>query len=750
MNRPPTTTLSLLVLATLILGACGQAAPTAVSGPTVSAPPAASVAPTASPTALPSPTATSLPTLTPEPTAKPTLTLTYAPRPTATPYQAPAAKNSVYTFAANGVSLNYPRSWQISTDSVWPNVLAAFTESSKQYVGAYLYSFDQPASLAFEEAAPKTHQRLLKTYFKDRRIRNVSDGAVTLKNGQAAWTTLVIVDGTLKINWISAASGQYLYTLMVAGSVTDYSAYADDIAVLTNSLRVERPTILGFPRDQVLVIAERESSDGRNYDPATTERGGDKLVFSGLVALDTDLKLIPDLAESWAMTGGTTYTFKLRANARFHNGKPVTAHDFIYAWERAADPQTKSGTVLDYLGDIAGVRDMQAGKASHISGLAALDDHTLQVTIDSPKPYFLYKLTYPTAAVVDRLNIEAGPTWYRMPNGTGPYRLARWEPGKMMVYERNDDFYLKPPAIPYIVKLLDYTTEVGLYEAGQVDVAQVSLRDLARLQDPQAPLHADLQTGDSLCTGYIVFDVTQPPFDDVKVRQAFSLAFDRQKYIDTALDGLATPAEGLYPPGLPGYNPDLNVFGYDPDRARQLLAESKYGGPASLPPIIYTEQGYGAAEHPDIAAVVQMWQQTFGITITVENIAPENFQAEINAGRHGQLVDYTWDSWCADYPDPENFADMLFHTGAQLNRGHYSNPEVDALLEQARVEPDTAARLALYQRVEQLIVDDAPVLFTDRMSQYALVQPHVQGYVLPAIDISLARYLWIDPDKLKW
>jgi oligopeptide transport system substrate-binding protein len=748
MIRPISATIKILALAALMLCACGQGQPAAPTSTATALSPTATPL-TVSPTAVPSATWTPAPTRTVAPTARPTPTLTYAPRPTATPYQAPA-KTDVRTFAAYGVSVDYPHDWQISTDSTWPNVLAVFYDSSEEKVGAYLYNSELPASPAFEELAPKTHQRLQKALLKDMRIRPVSDGPVTLKNGQAAWSTLVIADGTLKINWVSAAGNQYLYTLMVVGAVTNFSAYANDIAALTNSLRVQPPSILGLPRDQALVLAEREHPDLASYDPATTTDGGDKLVFSGLVALDTKLKLIPDLAEAWEVTGGVTYRFKLRPNARFHNGKPVTAHDFVYAWERAAAPETKSSTVLAYLGDIVGVRDMQAGKAKHISGLAALDDQTLQVTIDSPKPYFLYKLTYPVAAVVDRLNIEAGPNWYRLPNGTGPYRLARWETGKTMVYVRNDDFYLMPPAIPYIVKLLDYGTEVQLYETGQVDVAHVGLQDLARLQDPQSPLHADLQSGSRLCTGYVVFDISQPPFDDTKVRQAFSFAFDRQKFIDSTQDGFAAPALGLYPPGLPGYNPDLNGLTYDPERARQLLAESKYGGTGGLPPIVYTDQGYGSATHANVAAMVQMWQQIFGITITVENIAPENFAAEIDAGRHGQLVNYPWDSWCADYPDPENFADLLFHTGAELNRGHYSNPEVDALLDKARVEPDTAARLALYQRVEQLIVDDAPVLFTDRIDQYVLVKPHIQGYVLPGIDISLARYLWIDPGKLKW
>ena len=164
------------------------------------------------------------------------------------------------------------------------------------------------------------------------------------------------------------------------------------------------------------------------------------MVFSGLVALDRNLNLIPDLAESWDVNeDGTVYTFHLRPNARFHDGRPVTAEDVIYSWDRAANPETNSDTVLTYLGDILGVKERHDGSATTITGLKALDPHTLQVTIDKAKPYFLYKLTFPTAFVLDKANVESGPEWYRTPNGTGPYRLTRWDRFKLMLYKRNDE-----------------------------------------------------------------------------------------------------------------------------------------------------------------------------------------------------------------------------------------------------------------------------------------------------------------------
>ena len=139
-----------------------------------------------------------------------------------------------------------------------------------------------------------------------------------------------------------------------------------------------------------------------------------------------------------------------------------------------------------------------------------------------------------------------------------------------------------------------------------------------------------------------------------------------------------------------------------------------------------------------------MWQQNLGVSITVENLEPDRYLDELYAGKHGQLFDQ---GWCADYPDPENFADALFHTGAQQNLGHYSNPALDTLLEQARVEQDVNHRIQLYQQAEQIIVDDAPALFTIHHLSYVLVKPYIQGYVLTPIDIALERYLWIDPSK---
>ncbi len=500
-------------------------------------------------------------------------------------------------------------------------------------------------------------------------------------------------------------------------------------------------------RDQVLMLEGGESTNPRDYDPATitSSSGSVNLIFSGLVSFNPDLELIPELAESWDISeNGTVYTFKLRSNARFQDGSAVTAQDFIYSWERAADPAIASGTVLTYLGDIVGVREKRQGLADSISGLKAIDEHTLQVTVDAPKPYFLLKLTYPTAYVVNRKNIESGSDWYRSPIGTGPYRLRDWKSFEYTLLERNDNYYLQKPAIPYIF-IQQSTGGLLSYESGDTDIKGVSLASIDRVLDPKEPLNAELRTGVSLCTDYLVFDVTQPPFDDVKVRQAFSMAFDREKYINVVLHGAALPAKGLYPPALPGYNPNLKGLSYDIEEARKLLSESKYGGADKLPTITFSQSGTGYYVNLDTAALVQMWQDALDITINIESLDSNNYYDQISKGNHGQIFS---GGWCADYPDPENFADVLFHSDAESNHGNYSNPELDALLEQARTEQDVDKRIQFYQQAEQIIVNDAPVLFTSHGLSYVVVKPYVKGYVLTPMNMPIERYLSIDPTLL--
>ena len=671
---------------------------------------------------------------TPSPTSKARAVL-----PTATVAAPPAAEDGHYNNPDLGISVEYPPSWVAQPGEQESVLTYLVTPSNDPVVVIILYS-PMPSDATIEQAAKQIRDEIVSIGAD---VDYISERGTKVKSGQEGWISefsSTNTDGGLAhFVLMSVAHGQRLFSIAAFGTKARIDDERNDIRDLLSNVTLSDPGLYGIPRDQAFVLAGGESNNPRAYDPATGS--GNNLIFSGLVMLNPRLQVTPDLASSWNISpDGKVYTFHLRKNARFHNGRQVTAQDVIYSWERAADPKLDSDNVLTYLGDIVGIDARHSGESEHISGLKAINDQTLQVTIDAPKPYFLMKLTYATASIVNRENIESGPEWYRTPIGTGPYKLIRWEPLKMQLYERNADFYSRQPAIHYVVIELFKGQGIRLYENGEVDMTGVSLFDVDRVRDPGEPLHNELVEGVSMCTDKVSFDLNQPPFDDLKIRQAFSLAIDRQRYLDVVQRGIGVPAHGLYPPALPGYNPSLTGRDFDPALAKQRLSESKYGSADKLPPIIFTASGFGSDTGAGLSALVDMWRTTLGVTLEIENLEPDNYLDEIYAGRHGQLF---FSGWCADYPDPENFADALFHSKAQQNEGHYSNPTLDALLEDARIERDVTKRIQMYQQAEQMIVADVPAIFLNHDLEFSLVKPYIKGYVFTPINIPIERYLSI-------
>ena len=468
-------------------------------------------------------------------------------------------------------------------------------------------------------------------------------------------------------------------------------------------------------------------------------------VFGGLVTIDPDLEIVPDLAESWNVSGdGTVYTFNLRPDAKFHDGSPVTAHDVKWSLERATNPLTESPVADQYLGDIVGVKEKLDGDATNISGVRVIDDHTIEMTIDEAKSYFLAKLTYPTAFVLDQENVEASPrNWFREPNGTGPFRLQEYRVGETLVLGRNEHFHLGPPMLVEVEFILSGGTSMLMYENDEIHVAGVGLADLDRLNDPSNELFPQLKTAPaSFSVNYIGLNVNEPPLDDVKVRQALNYAIDKQEIASIVLGDLVEPADGILPPNFPGYHEGVEGYTYDPERARQLLRESKYGDDLeNIPPITITTPGsFGANVSLDMEVILQMWERNLGITAEFQQTEFATFLKDLHKGRF-QMFDI---GWIADYPDPENFLDILFHSESSNNHTHYSNPQVDELLRKARVETDTQARYALYNEAEQMILDDAPwvPLWFDGESKL-LVKPNVHDYLLPPLIIPRYRYVYL-------
>ena len=469
-------------------------------------------------------------------------------------------------------------------------------------------------------------------------------------------------------------------------------------------------------------------------------------VYSGLVTLNTNLELVPDIAERWERTDdGLQYTFYLRPEAKFHDGKPVTAQDFKWSIERAADPDTASPVAETYLADIVGVQDVLDGNATEVSGIQVIDSRTLQITIDAPKAYFLAKLTYPTAYVLDRENVESGGRlWSDHPNGTGPFKLKEYSVGERIVLERNEHFYRGSPAhLDTVVMNLAGGQSMAMYENDEIDITGVGLFDLERILEPSDDLHSELVVAPpDFSVSYVGFNTDVPPFDDPKFRQALNHAVDKELIAREVFSDLVVAAYGVLPPGFPGYNADLEGLRYNPDLAVKLLNESKYADPDTRPRIVITVPGTGGTIGLDLEVVIEMWLQKLGVDVEIQQLEWATYLQELNEGKPQAFAGLGWE---ADYPDPQDFLDILFHTDSQINHGNYSNPGVDRILEQARVEQDILKRIELYNEVEKLIIADAawvPLWYTGE--RHVLIKPHVKGYTVTPMIVPRLREVHLE------
>ena len=470
-------------------------------------------------------------------------------------------------------------------------------------------------------------------------------------------------------------------------------------------------------------------------------------IFGGLVTLGLDYEPVLDLAESCVISNnGTVYTFTLRDSARFHDGKAVTAHDVKWSIERAADPETLSTNAQNYLGDIIGVTDKLAGRASEVSGVRALDDRTVEFTIDAPKAYFLAKLSYPTAFVLDSAQVEGGEDWLDAPNGTGPFKLGTYDIGELLILERNELYHLGPPHIASVHMILSGGTAMIMYENDEIHITGVGLDDLPRLLDPNDPLNPELhRSPQDFDVFYVGLNVNEPPFDDVKVRQALNYAIDLDSIAENLLDGRVSPARGVIPPGFPSYTENLRGYTYNPDLARELMAESGYGdalAAGDFPRITLSISGsFGAAVPPYLEVMLEQWRQELGIQVDIQQTEWATFLQDVTERKY-QMFSL---GWVADYPDPENFLDLLFRTGSQNNNTNYSNPEVDRLLAEAATELNRERRFTIYNQVEQMILDDAPWVWTWFSGEgYALIKPEVSAYYLLQMTIPKYRYIYFN------
>ncbi len=450
----------------------------------------------------------------------------------------------------------------------------------------------------------------------------------------------------------------------------------------------------------------------RADDPASGQQV--RLIFSGLMGYDSAMQLQPDLAADFpASYSDITYTFTLRPNAQFHDGRQLAAGDIKYSIERACKPDPAIATTLlpcaRTLGEIKGVAEELAGQSDTISGLQVIDDQHLSIVLTGSDVAFPYRLAEPVAFVVDRDQVRSDPSWQQHPNGSGPYLVQRRD-AQGLALTRFSDYYGNPPPLDYITFAASDNPQAD-YAAGRLDVARVD----------DAPPGNEARRSPGLGLTYWGLNNRLKPFDDPLVRQAFAHALD----VDAMQSTDSIAAWGLLPPALGGDNTPH----FDLSAARQLIAQSSYKDVANLPPIVvYT------SNDPFAAKVSAAISANLGVNISVRNVEYSDLIASY-ASEQSFIADYQ-----PPAAEPGTGLVALLHSGSAANLSGYSNPTVDQQLDALAISDDLAARAA---QVKQIIAQayDAPIVPLAWQAQTFLVKPYVQGLTLVpwGLDFSKAQ-----------
>ena len=492
------------------------------------------------------------------------------------------------------------------------------------------------------------------------------------------------------------------------------------------------------PAEQVFRFRLRE--DPPTLDPAkSTDQLSQAVLFNlfrGLVEMDPGtLEVRPAVAASWSVSPDRlTYTFTLRDDVTFHNGRKVTARDVEYSFLRTLRKET--GAPWRWiLEPIAGAPDFAAGKSAAVEGLRIPDDRTVVLRLSRPFAPLLGQLTMLPAAILPReVYDDPGQNYLNVPVGCGPFRLARWERANFIELVAFDGYYGGRPALDRVVVRMIENKASALqeYYAGGLD----SMDEPPDEQDTEARtrLGAEIHRYPFLGTGYIGFNHALPPFKgNARLRQALNYAVDKKYLWEVLIPGSNTPPNGLVPPGVPGHDPALAGYPHDAARARRLLAEAGYPEGRGLPPIALW---FNTSEsNRRIAQQVQTDLKTIGVNVALREVDWGAYLSAIEGTREraGEAQMFRF-GWFLDYPDADAILRPLLHSsnwGPGGNHFRYRNPEVDRLIDQALEMTDPEARAAIYRKVEQIaVMDDAVMLFMNYYQSETLFKPYVQGIVL--------------------
>ena len=502
------------------------------------------------------------------------------------------------------------------------------------------------------------------------------------------------------------------------------------------------------------VFRRSNGAEPKSIDPQlASENAGSNVIydtFEGLVSNTANGELIPGVAEKWEISDdGKTYTFHLRENAKWSNDTPVTAGDFVYAWRRAVNPAT-GGEYAFILYPVKNAEAIASGTEKNIEalGIKAIDAHTVQVELNNPTPYFLdltaHYITYP---IPQKIVEQYGDKWTQPGNivSNGAYHLTEWKAQANIVAEKSPTYWNKDQVS--IDKVVYYPTEstataFARYRAGEVDyVESLTSEDLETARKQFADqLHIDPYLG----IYWIGFNTGKPPLkDNVKLREALSIAIDRQTIIDKITKAGQIPAYGLVPPATKNsapYQPEYAKLDRKAqiERAKALYAEAGYSKEKPLKvSIIYNTSD---AHKNIMVAVAAMWKQVLGVQTELNNQEWKVMLANM-AQKDDQAYRYSWNG---DYDDPYTFLE-IFQQNSEVNYSGYQNPAYDAQLKEAAATPDLAARAKLLQAAEKTVIDDYAVAPLYHYVTVRLLKPQFKGYAGNALGIVRTQDLHIEP-----
>ncbi|MCY4488357.1 MAG: peptide ABC transporter substrate-binding protein [Deltaproteobacteria bacterium] len=474
-------------------------------------------------------------------------------------------------------------------------------------------------------------------------------------------------------------------------------------------------------------------------------------LFEGLVAEGADGSIIPGVAESWSLSeDGKVYTFRLRRNAKWSNGDPVTAHDFAFALTRGVDPSVGSDYAF-ILWPIANAEEITKGKVKELGrlGVKAVDAHTLKLTLKAPTPYFIGLLTHHQAYPVHRKTLEQhGDKWTRAGNmvSNGAYQLAEWVPQSHVRLERNPHYWdaanVRIDAVVFH-PTEDKSTELKRFRSGEMDVTyDVPIDQIGWVEKNLAQ---QFRNTAYLGTYYYSLNLTKTPFRDRPgLRNALAMTIDREILTGKVTKGGEIPAYAWVPPGVNQYaGAKVPWQGLSKAerlaRAKKLYAEAGYSKDNPLKVQIL----YNTSEsHKRIAiAIGGMWKKALGVQTELFN---QEWKVYLTTRRAKQF-DVLRAGWIGDYNDANTFLELLKGTVGTMNPAGYASSEYDALMQKAETETDLQARAKLMQKAESILLADMPIIPIYHYTTQHLVNPRVKGWVDNVMDVHPTRHLSLAP-----